>query len=56
VGGRYGRLQCNYPLIQHGDPVIGYQSAPDKRIVALAEIHKGLNRQKNGEQTIRCIN
>jgi 5-methylcytosine-specific restriction protein B len=49
---RYGRLQRNYPLVQPGDLVVGYQSTPDKRIVALAEIHKGLNQQKNGEQTI----
>lgn len=49
---RYGRLQRNYPLVQPGDLVIGYQSTPDKRIVALAEIHKGLNQAGNGESKI----
>ncbi len=49
---RYGRLQRNYPLVQPGDLVIGYQSTPDKRIVALAEIHKGLSQGKNGESKI----
>ncbi len=37
---RYGRLQKNYPLAQEGDLVIGYQSTPDKRIMALARIAK----------------
>ncbi|MBN1887479.1 MAG: EVE domain-containing protein [Thermoflexales bacterium] len=40
---RYGRLQRNYPLVQPGDLVLGYQSAPDKRLVALARVSKGMN-------------
>ncbi|PKO01263.1 MAG: hypothetical protein CVU42_00190 [Chloroflexi bacterium HGW-Chloroflexi-4] len=40
---RYGRLQRNYPLVQPGDLVIGYQARPDKKIAALARITKGLN-------------
>lgn len=40
---RYGRLQRNYPLVQAGDLVIGYQANPDKRIVALARIREGLH-------------
>ncbi|MBK8905450.1 MAG: EVE domain-containing protein [Anaerolineaceae bacterium] len=52
VSYRYGRLQRNYPLVQPGDLVVGYQSTPDKRIVALAEVYKGLSEQANGEPTI----
>ena len=40
---RYGRLQRNYPLVQPGDLVIGYQANPDKRIVALAKVRDGLH-------------
>jgi 5-methylcytosine-specific restriction protein B len=35
---RHGRLQRNYPLVQRGDTVVGYQSTPDKKIVALAKV------------------
>ena len=35
---RYGRLKRNYPLVRAGDLVVGYQSTPDKRIVALAKV------------------
>ncbi|MBP8002394.1 MAG: EVE domain-containing protein [Chloroflexi bacterium] len=52
VAYRYGRLQRNYPLVQPGDLVVGYQSTPDKRIVALAEIKQGLSQPDNGEPTI----
>ena len=37
---RYGRLKRNYPLVQRGDLVIGYQSTPDKRIMALARVSR----------------
>ena len=37
---RYGRLKRNYPLVQRGDLVIGYQSTPDKRVVALARVSR----------------
>lgn len=37
---RHGRLQRNYPLVQRGDLVAGYQSTPDKRIVALARVSR----------------
>lgn len=40
---RYGRLQRNYPLLQPGDLVIGYQANPDKRILALARVREGLH-------------
>jgi 5-methylcytosine-specific restriction protein B len=52
VAYRYGRLQRNYPLVQPGDLVIGYQSTPVKRIVALAEIKQGLSQSENIEPTI----
>ncbi len=43
VAYRFGRLQRNYPLVQPGDLVVGYQSTPDKRIVALARVTKGIS-------------
>jgi 5-methylcytosine-specific restriction enzyme B len=46
---RYGRLQRNYPLLQPGDLVVGYQSTPDKRIIALARVEKGLEQSESGE-------
>nr|WP_201443443.1 AAA family ATPase [Pirellula staleyi] len=48
----YGRLQRNYPLVQPGDLVIGYQSTPDKRIMALARISRGLSKSESGESSI----
>ena len=39
---RYGRLKRNYPLVQRGDPVVGYQSTPDKRLMALARVSREL--------------
>ncbi|MCB8924029.1 MAG: EVE domain-containing protein [Ardenticatenaceae bacterium] len=49
---RYGRLQRNYPLVQPGDLVVGYQSTPDKRIVALAKVEKGISDTGSEEPTI----
>lgn len=49
---RYGRFQRNYPLVQPGDLVIGYQAHPDKKIVALAKITKGLNEINGGNPHI----
>jgi len=49
---RYGRLQRNYPLVQPGDLVIGYQSTPDKRIMALARVERGLAKSDDGKSTI----
>ena len=40
---RQGRLQRNYPKVQVGDLVVGYQSTPDKRIVALARVTRALS-------------
>ena len=47
---RYGRLQRNYPLLQEGDLVVGYQATPDKRVVALAKVSKTLHRAEGGAQ------
>jgi 5-methylcytosine-specific restriction enzyme B len=49
---RYGRLQRNYPLLQPDDLVIGYQATPDKRIVALAKVVKGIHQSDGGEPVI----
>jgi 5-methylcytosine-specific restriction protein B len=49
---RYGRLKKNFPKVQPGDLVIGYQASPDKRIVALAKITEGLHSTSTGEQKI----
>ncbi|HEX5725451.1 MAG TPA: AAA family ATPase [Longimicrobiaceae bacterium] len=45
---RYGRIQRNYPLVQKGDLVVGYQSTPDKRIMALARVRQGLHPAEDG--------
>lgn len=44
----HGRLQANYPRLNVGDLVVGYQSNPDKRIVALARISEGLHDTPDG--------
>ena len=46
---RYGRLRKNYPLVQPGDLVIGYQATPDKKIAALARVGRGLAPGDGGE-------
>ncbi len=49
---RYGRLKRNYPLVQRGDLVIGYQSTPDKRIMALARVSRELQSFGDNPPTI----
>jgi 5-methylcytosine-specific restriction protein B len=34
----YGRIQRNYPNVRAGDLVVGYESTPVKRVVALARV------------------
>jgi 5-methylcytosine-specific restriction protein B len=34
----YGRLQRNYPRVRAGDLVVGYESSPTQRVVALARV------------------
>lgn len=49
----YGRLRHNYPLVQPNDLVVGYQSTPDRRIMALAKVASGLGgRRPATEPTI----
>jgi len=52
VSYRYGRIRRNYPLVQIGDLVIGYQSTPDKRVVALARVSQPLGEHGGEEPTI----
>jgi 5-methylcytosine-specific restriction protein B len=47
----YGRLRRNFPLVRPGDLVFGYQSTPDKKLVALARVSRGLE-TREGKQTI----
>ncbi len=49
---RYGRLRRNYPLLRPDDLVVGYQATPDKRVVALARVNKGLEPDEQGEPRI----
>ena len=49
---RFGRLQRNYPLVQRGDLVIGYQSTPDKRVMALARVSRELQSVGDNALTI----
>ena len=49
---RYGRLKRNYPLVQRGDLVVGYQSTPDKRVMALARVSRELRSDGDAPPTI----
>ena len=49
---RYGRLKRNYPLVQRSDLVIGYQSTPDKRVMALARVSRELQSVGDNRPTI----
>lgn len=51
----YGRLKRNYPLVQPGDLVIGYQASPDKRIVALAKVSRGLEAKGTEDPSIQLV-
>lgn len=52
VSYRYGRLQRNYPHVRAGDLVVGYQSTPDKRVVALARISQSFGMHGGADPTI----
>ena len=47
-----GRISRNYPLVQEGDIVVGYQSTPTRRIKALARVTKPLHVGDDGEPKI----
>lgn len=49
------RLARNFAKIQAGDLVIGYHSTPNKHIVALARVSRGLQQQADGDQTIELV-
>ena len=49
---RRGRLQRNYPLVQRGDTVVGYQSSPEERIVALAKVAREFQSTDGAPPTI----
>jgi 5-methylcytosine-specific restriction enzyme B len=48
----FGRLQRNYSQVQENDLVIGYQAHPDKKIMALARISRGLYTDESGNKRI----
>lgn len=48
----YGRLRKNFPLVQKGDVVFGYEANPVKSIVAMARVTRGLERNSAGDRTI----
>jgi 5-methylcytosine-specific restriction enzyme B len=52
VSYRYGRLRRNYPHVKSGDLVIGYQSTPDKRVVALARVSQAFGEHGRKEPSI----
>jgi len=52
VSYRYGRLKRNYPHVKQGDLVVGYQSTPEKRIVALAQVTKAFGIHEGNAPTI----
>lgn len=52
VSYRYGRLQRNYPHVRVGDLVVGYQSTPEKRVVALARVTRAFGVHDGKDPTI----
>ncbi len=52
VSYRYGRLRRNYPHVKIGDLVIGYQSTPDKRVVALARVTQAFGQRDGKDPSI----
>ncbi len=51
----YGRIKRNYPLVQRGDLVIGYQANPDKRIVALAKVSREFGPGEDGQLCVGVV-
>jgi 5-methylcytosine-specific restriction protein B len=52
---RFGRLQRNYPNVRAGDLVVGYESKPTKRIVALARVTAEFDAQEAPHITLEPI-
>jgi GTPase subunit of restriction endonuclease len=51
---REGRLRKNYGIVKEGDMVVGYQSTPDKRLVALARVKQSAH-PVGGENKITLV-
>jgi 5-methylcytosine-specific restriction protein B len=49
---RYGRIQRNYAQVRKDDLVVGYQSAPEERIVALARVTRPFGAPDGKDPTI----
>ncbi len=47
---RFGRIERNYALVNNGDLIIGYETSPTKRILAVARITAGLHTTPQGEK------
>jgi len=47
---RFGRIERNYALVNNGDLIIGYETSPTKRILAVARITEGLHITPQGEK------
>ena len=52
---RFGRLQRNYPNVRAGDLVVGYESTPSKRIVALARVTGEYDGQETPHITLEPV-
>lgn len=48
----YAKLQRNFARVQVGDLVVGYQSTPDKRILSIGRISRGLEKAAESAATI----
>lgn len=48
----FGRLRRNHPLVQVGDLVIGYESTPSKRIVALARVRQDFTGSTSNDEAL----
>ncbi len=47
-----GKIARNFPLVRKGDLVIGYQSTPDKKIVAVARVSREFHTSDKGVSQI----
>lgn len=51
----FGRVQRNFALVRPNDLVIGYQSTPDKRVLALGRVIEGLHRTPSKQEGVITI-
>ena len=52
---KFGRLQRNYPNVRAGDLVVGYESTPSKRVVALARVTSEYDAQQAPTITLEPV-